>query len=176
MAFAISYHSETDRKLADALSSVAEKDGLEFELLDQLPMGSFVELPTGNQRRDAWIEYYLGILERSVGMLVISGRLSEESRKGVAKGMWIEDKLARVVSYSNDDYVAFVEAPKNLVYRTNRLNTITGREFGTLSADEANHYIDHAPEHANLPDDIFERLTHANKDVSESHHDMDTET
>jgi hypothetical protein len=116
MAFrlALSYHTETDARYADALAHELERQGTSVTKLDHLTLEGFSlpDGPGGGQLRSyVCIEHFVNILDACIGMVVIRSEAGHDSETTPGRGMWIEQRLASRVQMSPSDFVRFVDAP-----------------------------------------------------------------
>jgi hypothetical protein len=111
---AISYHTATESRAAEALSEQLARDGVVARKLDYLTLSGF-SLPDGpgggKLRKDGWINHFVDILEGSIGMIVIRSPLSRESETTTERGMWVERQLAGQLRGALEEFIRLVDAP-----------------------------------------------------------------
>jgi hypothetical protein len=110
---AISYHTQTDTELANALKEALKAINVAAVFLPYLAIGAIrtraPEYPSGGLCKDAWIDHFLKILENAKGMIIIHTQNSLGSESG--GGMNIEKKLAEYIEPSTPEFILRLEHP-----------------------------------------------------------------
>jgi len=129
---AISYHTETDRLNVHALGEALQSVGVVPEKLDYLTVHGLITeyCGPGLVRRDAWIEHFSTMLERSAGMIVVEGEHTRVSQR--SGGMHIEERLAFQWKDTDPEYIRFVMAPGQSSQEVNDPSSWAEDVVGTL--------------------------------------------
>ena len=164
---AVSYHTATDSDLASAIVDVLAAIDVSAVLLPFLSVSgySIEAIQSRELRRDGWVNHYLDLLERSLGMVILRTRHSAKSEASAGRGMWIETRLAQHQAPSNPEFIFQLEycspeppkpqlppALQQLLDELRDLQASTGRRFDAASGriDELESMIaayraDHPP-------------------------------
>src|SRR5437016_3814080 len=106
---ALSYRTSTDSEPAQALAGELETLGIELEKLPYLTFKGFpmnVEEAQIKLKVDAWIDHFMNILERSLGLIVI-----RSEKYFLSKGIAIERKLAEQIAPLDEDFTIVLDFP-----------------------------------------------------------------
>jgi hypothetical protein len=110
----VSYHTRTDSDLGnaliEALGSIRVK-GLALPYLTLSGYGIEQNSNSDRVREDGWVNYFLEILEGSIGMIALSTAGSRESEARAWRGMWVEHNLAQSYASGHSEFILRLEHP-----------------------------------------------------------------